>query len=113
MDLKHGNRAHDAAGGQRRAGKTRDEQLRLPLLLAIAYGCSIGGMGTPIGTPPNVVFMGIYEEATGNTVSFLEWMSWALPIVVVLLPLAGLWITRHLRCHRRRGPATPAALAEC
>ena len=76
--------------------KARDPNLRLPLLLAIAYGCSIGGMGTPIGTPPNVVFMGIYEETTGNTVSFLSWMSWALPVVIVLLPLAGWWLTRRL-----------------
>ena len=76
--------------------KARDPNLRLPLLLAIAYGCSIGGMGTPIGTPPNVVFMGIYESTTGETVSFLSWMSWALPIVLVLLPLAGWWLTRRL-----------------
>ncbi len=76
--------------------KARDPNLRLPLLLAIAYGCSIGGMGTPIGTPPNVVFMGIYESTTGETVSFLSWMSWALPIVMVLLPLAGWWLTRRL-----------------
>jgi len=76
--------------------RARDPNLRLPLLLAIAYGCSIGGMGTPIGTPPNVVFMGIYEETTGTTVSFLSWMKWALPIVLVLLPLAGWWLTRRL-----------------
>ena len=76
--------------------KARDTNLRLPLLLAIAYGCSIGGMGTPIGTPANVVFMGIYEETTGTTVSFLSWMSWALPIVFVLLPLAAWWLSRNL-----------------
>lgn len=77
--------------------KAPDERLRVPLLLGIAYGCSIGGMGTPIGTPPNVVFMGIYEEATGRTVSFLEWMTWALPIVLVLFPLSAIWLTRNLR----------------
>ena len=76
--------------------KAPDDRLRVPLLLAIAYGCSIGGMGTPIGTPPNVVFMGIYEEATGRTVSFLEWMSWTLPIVAVLFPLCAIWLTRNL-----------------
>ncbi len=76
--------------------KAPDDRLRVPLLLGIAYGCSIGGMGTPIGTPPNVVFMGIYEEATGSTVSFLEWMSWALPIVAVLFPLSAIWLTRNL-----------------
>jgi len=87
--------------------KARDPNLRLPLLLAIAYGCSIGGMGTPIGTPPNVVFMGIYENTTGETVSFLSWMSWALPIVLVLLPLAGWWLTRRLPTGEAGGVELP------
>ena len=75
---------------------SRDEALATPLLLGIAYAASIGGMGTPIGTPPNVVFMGVYEETTGSTISFATWMAWALPIVLLLLPIAGFWITRNL-----------------
>ncbi len=75
---------------------TDDEKLATPLLLGIAYAASIGGMGTPIGTPPNVVFMGVYEEIVGQTISFSRWMSWAIPVVLVLLPLAGLWVTRKL-----------------
>ncbi|NOX50460.1 MAG: SLC13/DASS family transporter [Gammaproteobacteria bacterium] len=73
-----------------------DPMLSTPLLLGIAYGASIGGMGTPIGTPPNVVFMGVYEQVTGATIAFSTWMSWAIPIVLVLLPIAGFWITRKL-----------------
>ncbi len=76
---------------------TPDTNLPTPLLLGIAYGASIGGMGTPIGTPPNVVFMGVYEETVGQSISFAQWMLWAIPIVLVLLPLAGLWVTRHLK----------------
>ena len=74
-----------------------DPRLARPLLLGLAYSASIGGMGTPVGTPPNVVFMGIYQEATGGPgVSFLEWMAIGLPVVSVLLPLAWLWLTRRL-----------------
>jgi sodium-dependent dicarboxylate transporter 2/3/5 len=73
-----------------------DKRLAAPLLLAIAYGSSIGGLGTPIGTPPNLVFMQQYESFTGNTVSFSQWMSWGLPVVLIFLPLAGLWLTRKL-----------------
>ena len=40
------------------------DTMKVPLLLGIAYAASIGGMGTPVGTPPNVIFMGIYSEAT-------------------------------------------------
>jgi sodium-dependent dicarboxylate transporter 2/3/5 len=76
--------------------QSNDKKLALPLLLSIAYGSSIGGLGSPIGTPPNLVFMREYENFTGNTVSFLEWMSWGVPIVLLMTPLAGLWLTRHL-----------------
>ena len=75
---------------------SEDEALATPLLLGIAYAASIGGMGTPIGTPPNVVFMAVYEETVGQSISFAQWMLWAIPVVLVMLPLAGLWVTRHL-----------------
>jgi sodium-dependent dicarboxylate transporter 2/3/5 len=71
-------------------------KLAVPLLLGIAYAASIGGLGTPIGSPPNVIFLKVYAEATGTLPSFSQWMLWGLPVVVLLLPLAGLWITRHL-----------------
>lgn len=76
--------------------KSKDPQLATPLLLGIAYAASIGGMGTPIGTPPNVVFMGVYEATTGTNIPFLTWMTWAIPIVAVLLPVTALYMTRHL-----------------
>ncbi|MFT5681143.1 MAG: sodium-dependent dicarboxylate transporter 2/3/5 [Myxococcota bacterium] len=73
-----------------------DKRLTTPLLLGLAYSASIGGLGTPVGTPPNVIFMGIYREATGTDVSFLQWMSIGIPAVAILLPLAWLWLTRNL-----------------
>lgn len=76
-----------------------DKKLALPLLLAVAYSSSIGGLGTPIGTPPNLVFMQQYERFTGNTISFTQWMSWGLPVVLMFVPLAGLWLTRKLDYH--------------
>ncbi len=76
---------------------SKDPRLGTPLLLGLAYSASIGGMGTPVGTPPNVVFMGVYQEATGGPgVSFLEWMAIGLPVVAVLIPLSWLWLTRHV-----------------
>lgn len=49
-----------------------DQRLAAPLLLGIAYAASIGGLGTPIGTPPNLVFMGVYQETTGQRFGFLD-----------------------------------------
>ena len=71
-------------------------RLAVPLLLGIAYAASVGGIGTPIGTPPNLIFMQIYEESTGSSVSFTQWMSWGLPVVLVMVPLIGLVLTRGL-----------------
>ena len=71
--------------------------LKVPLLLGIAYAASIGGLGTPIGTPPNVIFMGVYKETTGQELSFLSWMKIGLPTTALLLPLAWWFVTRKVR----------------
>jgi sodium-dependent dicarboxylate transporter 2/3/5 len=76
--------------------KSEDKLLATPLLLGIGYAASLGGIGTPIGTPPNLVFREIYTLNTGHEVSFLEWMSWGVPVVVIFLPAMAFWLTRHL-----------------
>ncbi|MCB9845964.1 MAG: DASS family sodium-coupled anion symporter [Phycisphaeraceae bacterium] len=65
------------------------------LLLSIAYAASIGGMGTLIGTPPNSFFASFARERLGTTISFARWMVLGLPIVVVFLPVAWLYMTRR------------------
>ncbi|MCC5794864.1 MAG: SLC13/DASS family transporter [Chromatiales bacterium] len=70
--------------------------LAAPLVLAVAYGANIGGLGTPIGTPPNLIFMQVYEQATGTRIGFIEWMRWGVPILLLFLPLAALWLARGL-----------------
>lgn len=74
-----------------------DRRMNIPLLLGIAYAASIGGLGTPIGTPPNLIFMQVHLDRFGDTPSFPEWMSWGIPVVLLLVPLAGLWLTRGIR----------------
>ncbi|MEM1024029.1 MAG: SLC13 family permease [Myxococcota bacterium] len=75
------------------------------LLLAIAYGASVGGMSTPIGTPPNLIAMNALEQSfpSGPTLSFLGWVSHALPAVLLLLPLIWFILTRF-------APGVPAGL---
>lgn len=75
----------------------RDPRLAAPLVLAVAYGASIGGLGTPVGSPPNLVFMRVYAQTTGSEMGFLDWMRFGIPTVLVLLPLAALWLARGLR----------------
>jgi len=71
-----------------------NRKLKVALILGIAYSASVGGIGTPIGTPPNVIFMGIYEETTGSEFGFLAWMKIGVPVVLISIPLMALWLTR-------------------
>ncbi|MEQ9349881.1 MAG: DASS family sodium-coupled anion symporter, partial [Alphaproteobacteria bacterium] len=89
-----------------------DGGLTLPLLLAIAYGASIGGLATLIGTPPNAILAAFVEETYGLAIGFAQWMAVALPISLVLGLLTWLILTRlvtqrstaaHLAA-RRGGP---------
>lgn len=72
------------------------DKLAVPLLLGLAWACSIGGLGTPIGTPANLIFMQVYHEFTGVSLGFTRWMSFGVPVVLVLVPFAALWLTRDL-----------------
>lgn len=74
-----------------------DEHLAAPLVLGIAYACSLGGIATLIGTPPNIIFAGVYEQATGSEFGFLRWWLIGLPVVAIGLPLMALWLARHCR----------------
>jgi len=76
--------------------RSRDPKLAPALLLGLAYACNVGGLGTPIGTPANLVFLQVYRDTTGNDISFFQWMQWGIPIVLVFVPIIGLWMTRHL-----------------
>jgi solute carrier family 13 (sodium-dependent dicarboxylate transporter), member 2/3/5 len=71
-------------------------RLGVPLLLGVAYGASIGGIVTPIGSPPNGVFLAIYRETTGQSVPFYQWMLLAAPIAALTLAAAWLILTWRL-----------------
>jgi sodium-dependent dicarboxylate transporter 2/3/5 len=64
------------------------------LLLGIAYACSIGGLGTLIGTPPNAFMAAFLLETYGIEISFVRWMAIGVPVVVVALPLSVWILTR-------------------
>jgi sodium-dependent dicarboxylate transporter 2/3/5 len=55
------------------------------LMLSIAYGASIGGIATLVGSPPNASMAGILDKSFSHTVSFFDWMEWGLPFSLALL----------------------------
>jgi len=61
--------------------------LSLSLFLCVAYSANIGGVMTPIGTPPNIVFLGYLEDLYAYKVDFFKWLMVTLPIGITLLTL--------------------------
>ncbi|MCC6322455.1 MAG: SLC13/DASS family transporter [Phycisphaerales bacterium] len=74
--------------------------LTISIVLGIAYAASIGGLGTPIGTPPNVIMRGQAEALLKREIGFGEWVMIAAPLSLVFCGLAWLTLTRLL--HRVR-----------
>jgi len=68
----------------------------ISLMLGIAYGASIGGVATLIGTPPNAVLAAAAEELLDIRIGFLEWMAVGLPVAAVFIPIAWLLLVNIL-----------------
>jgi sodium-dependent dicarboxylate transporter 2/3/5 len=66
----------------------RLEHFGAALMLAVAYGANVGGIGTKIGSPTNSVFAGVVSRRLGSDVGFVEYMVAALPFVLLFLPVA-------------------------
>ncbi len=64
---------------------TSDSKLKVRLVLAIAYGASIGGIITPIGTPPNLILLGFMEQNSIEAISFVNWIVLTAPLAIIML----------------------------
>jgi sodium-dependent dicarboxylate transporter 2/3/5 len=84
---------------QFKSGKGKDDPISdrfgKALMLAIAYSASIGGIGTLIGTPPNLVFAGIISETYKIEMSFLKWFIFGAPISILLLFLCWKYLVSY------------------
>ncbi len=82
---------------QEESSSASTSRFGLALMLAIAYAASIGGTGTLIGTPPNMVLAGMIETLYPQApeISFLQWMLLGIPLVLVLLPVTWLYLLRY------------------
>ena len=69
-----------------------DGKGRIGLALAIPIGANIGGIGTPIGTPPNVIALGYLKENLGIEIGFGEWCLRIVPFVIVMLIIAWFFL---------------------
>jgi len=66
-----------------------DDKFHRAVILAVPFGANIGGVGTPIGTPPNAVALAALRQS-GYDIGFVDWMLMAVPLATLLLIVAGL-----------------------
>ncbi len=83
-----------AVVSQINAEEVLKKKMGISLMLSIAYGCSIGGIATIIGTPTNVIFVGIAEDLYGESITFAQWMLLGLPFSILMLVLGWLYLTK-------------------
>lgn len=92
---------------------TTDIKLKMRLVLAIAYGASIGGIMTPIGTPPNLILLGFMEQHSIEAIPFVKWIFLAAPLaffMLIIIPyilslgIQGLKFDRNFEDHARLNP---------
>ncbi len=72
-------------------------KLKTRFLLAIAYGASIGGIITPIGTPPNMLLLGFLEDQHLVAPSFGEWIVKVSPIAMAMLLFVPFWLSQSVK----------------
>lgn len=89
------------------------KKFTVALLLGIAYGASIGGVTTLIGSPPNGVYASQYLKAADVDVTFFDWFKVGLPVFVIMFAIAAFYLTRGLEPYgdfemKKRTPWTPA-----
>ncbi len=75
------------------------QPFQMAMMLGIAYAASIGGIGTIIGTPPNIVFAAQVKSLFPNApeIEFLQWMMVGIPLVIIFLPISWLILTYVLQ----------------
>lgn len=73
--------------------KSNNDNFQKALSLSIAYGASIGGVATLIGTPPNGICVSIMRTSGIGDINFLEWMKLGLPITLISIPVIWILLT--------------------
>lgn len=76
------------------AGLDPSDRLRTGLILAVPVAANVGGLGTPVGSPPNAIALGRLQDR-GIDVDFLKWMVFAVPVALVVLVFAWFLLVKR------------------
>ena len=87
-----------------------DPRLKMRFTLAIAYGASVGGILTPIGTPPNLILLGVMEEHAMAVIPFVQWMWMVAPLALAMFVVISLVLSIGVHDVRLERPKEGRAL---
>lgn len=89
----------EAGGGEKTKG------FATALMLAIAYTSTLGGLGTLIATPTNMILVGIYEKLFPEApqITFLMWLKVGLPVVIIFLPIMWYFLVKYFKVEGKLG----------
>ncbi len=90
---------------------TEDTNLKMRFALAIAYGTSVGGILTPIGTPPNLILLGVMQEKGMEAIPFFQWMWMTAPLVALMMACVGFVLSYGVSREPLRVEANEEALS--
>ena len=74
----------------------------LAMMLITAFGASVGGMATPVGTPPNLIGIGLIERIEQVHIGFFRWMAIGVPLVIILFAFLARVLLARVRTRRPR-----------
>ena len=73
-----------------RTGAAGARQFALVVMLITSFGASVGGMGTPVGTPPNLIGIGMLQKLAGINITFFQWMLIGVPVMVLMMAVVAI-----------------------
>jgi sodium-dependent dicarboxylate transporter 2/3/5 len=94
------------------AGAAIEPRYATGLMLMTSFAASIGGLATPVGTPPNVIGLGFIRSLVGVEISFFRWMIIGLPVVLVLFTFLYLYLNSVSSSGIRELPAGAGLIRE-
>src|SRR6187402_363883 len=97
--------------GRERKADAAFQRYAMAMMLVTSFAATIGGMGTPVGTPPNLIGLGLLRTTAGINVSFTDWMLVGVPIMAVTMASLVAWFLAPRARAIRLGPEAVRTVA--
>ncbi|RPI54559.1 MAG: anion transporter, partial [Acidobacteria bacterium] len=98
--------------GRERKGDREFQRYAMAMMLVTSFAATIGGMGTPVGSPPNLIGMGLLRTTAGINLTFTDWMIVGVPVMAATMVALALWFLIPRARNIHLGPEAVRTVAE-